>query len=51
MAATVAVSAVIPNFKITEYFVNFEGVCRDSATQGLAVKDGWIDLPQCRGSA
>ena len=49
MAATVAVSAVIPNFKITEYFVNFEGVCRDIATQSLAVKDGWIDLPTTPG--
>src|SRR4029077_13131249 len=29
MAATVHVSAVIPNFRITEYFVNFEGICRD----------------------
>ena len=45
MAATVHVSAVIPNFRITEYFVNLEDVCREIATQGLAVKDGWIDLP------
>jgi galactonate dehydratase len=49
MAATVAVSAVIPNFKITEYFVNFEGICREIATKGLAVKDGWIDLPTTPG--
>ena len=49
MAATVAVSAVIPNFKITEYFVNFEGICREIATRGLAVKDGWIDLPTAPG--
>jgi galactonate dehydratase len=49
MAATVAVSAVIPNFKITEYFVNFESVCRDIAIKGLAVKDGWIDLPTAPG--
>ena len=45
MAATVHVSAVIPNFRITEYFVNFEQICRDIAIQGLAVKEGWIDLP------
>src|SRR6202163_3489208 len=45
MAATVHVSAVIPNFRITEYFVNFTGVCDEIATQSLAVKDGWIDLP------
>src|SRR6202040_2333786 len=49
LAATVHVSAVIPNFKITEYFVNFETVCRDIATQSLAVKDGWIDLPTAPG--
>ncbi|HEX6442623.1 MAG TPA: mandelate racemase/muconate lactonizing enzyme family protein [Stellaceae bacterium] len=49
MAATVHVSAVIPNFRITEYFVNFEGICREIATQGLAVKDGWIDLPTAPG--
>jgi galactonate dehydratase len=49
MAATVHLSAVIPNFRITEYFVNFEGVCRDIATPGLSVKDGWIDLPTAPG--
>jgi galactonate dehydratase len=49
MAATVHVSAVIPNFRITEYFVNFEGICREIAIQGLAVKDGWIDLPTAPG--
>src|SRR6266853_1237657 len=32
MAATVHVSAVIPNFRITEYYVNFEDICRDIAT-------------------
>ena len=51
MAATVHVSAVIPNFRITEYFVNFTGVCDEIATQSLAVKDGWIDLPRRPGSA
>jgi galactonate dehydratase len=49
MAATVHVSAVIPNFRITEYFVNFTGVCDEIATQSLAVKDGWIDLPEAPG--
>ena len=34
MAATVHVSAVIPNFRITEYFVNFEQICRDIAIRG-----------------
>ncbi len=49
LAATVHVSAVIPNFRITEYFVNFEDLCRDIATRSLAVKDGWIDLPTAPG--
>ena len=49
LAATVHVSAVIPNFKITEYFVNFDAVCRDIAIQGLKVEDGWIDLPTAPG--
>ncbi|HWD59390.1 MAG TPA: mandelate racemase/muconate lactonizing enzyme family protein [Stellaceae bacterium] len=49
MAATVHVSAVIPNFRITEYFVNFADVCRDIAVTGLEVKDGWIDLPTTPG--
>ena len=42
------VSAVIPNFRITEYFVNFE---RSAATSRVTptVKDGWIDLPTAPG--
>ena len=49
LAATVHVSAVIPNFRITEYFVNFEDLCREIATTSLSVKDGWIDLPTAPG--
>src|SRR5712664_4126890 len=49
MAATVHVSAVIPNFKITEYFVNFTEICRDIATESLSVNEGWIDLPTAPG--
>jgi galactonate dehydratase len=49
LAATVHVSAVISNFKITEYFVNFEDICREIAVTGLTVKDGWIDLPTAPG--
>jgi galactonate dehydratase len=45
LAATVHVSAVIPNFRITEYFVNLENVCRDIASASLTVQDGWIELP------
>ena len=49
MAATVHVSAVIPNFKITEYFVNFEDRCREIATQRLTRDGGWLDLPTAPG--
>src|SRR5205085_5756825 len=49
MAATVHVSAVIPNFRITEYFVNFEDICREIAITGLTVNEGWIDLPTMPG--
>ena len=38
LAATVHVSAVIPNFRITEYFVNFEDLCREIATASLTVQ-------------
>jgi galactonate dehydratase len=49
LAATVHVSAVIPNFKITEYFVNFESRCREIATASLKVSEGWVDLPTAPG--
>ena len=49
LAATVHVSAVIPNFRITEYFVNLENVCRDVASVSLTVQDGWIELPTSPG--
>jgi galactonate dehydratase len=49
LAATVAVSAVIPNFKITEYFVNFEERCGEIASTGLKRDGGWIDLPTAPG--
>lgn len=49
LAASVHVSAVIPNFKITEYFVNFEDVCNDIAIAGLRRDGGWIELPTSPG--
>jgi galactonate dehydratase len=45
LAATVHLSAVIPNFRIAEYFVNFAEACGEIATQNLMLQDGWIDLP------
>ena len=50
LAATVHLSAVIPNFRIAEYFVNFQDLCRDISTLSLAVEGGWIDLPTAPGS-
>ena len=49
MAATVHVSAVIPNFRIAEYFVNFQDLCREISITSLTVQDGWIDLPTSPG--
>jgi galactonate dehydratase len=49
LAATVHLSAAIPNFRIAEYFVNFQDLCREIATASLAVQDGWIDLPTAPG--
>jgi galactonate dehydratase len=49
LAATVHLSAVIPNFRIAEYFVNFAERCRAVATRSLALEDGWIDLPTAPG--
>ncbi len=45
LAATVHVCAVIPNFRIAEYFVNFSEACEQVATSGIEVKDGWAELP------
>ncbi|MBV8888322.1 MAG: mandelate racemase/muconate lactonizing enzyme family protein [Alphaproteobacteria bacterium] len=49
LAATVHVSAVIPNFRITEYFVNFADACAEVATASLQMQEGWIDLPTAPG--
>ena len=49
LAATVHFSAVIPNFRIAEYFVNFQDLSREIATSSLTMQDGWIDLPMSPG--
>lgn len=49
MAATVHASAVIPNFNITEYFVNLEPVCNDVVVEPLHLDQGFIDLPDKPG--
>jgi galactonate dehydratase len=45
LAATLQVAACIPNFLITEYFVNFEPRGNEVARQPFVVRDGYIDLP------
>tara|TARA_Y100000590_G_scaffold425166_1_gene532878 strand:+ start:436 stop:1587 length:1152 start_codon:yes stop_codon:yes gene_type:complete len=45
LSATIQVSAAIPNFLITEYFVNFEKLGQDISTNPFEVEDGYIKLP------
>lgn len=49
LAATVQVSAVMPNFLITEYFVPFESVGHEVCREPLAPRNGYIELPERAG--
>ena len=49
LAATIQVSAAIPNFLITEYFVNLEELGRDIAKKPFEVHNGYIQLPDTPG--
>ena len=49
LAATLQVSAMIPNFLITEFFVNLEAWGREIAVTPFDVVDGYIDLPRGPG--
>jgi galactonate dehydratase len=50
LACTLQVSACIPNFLITEYFVNFEDAGRELlASAAFEVKDSYITLPTAPG--
>ena len=49
LAATIQVSAAIPNFLITEYFVNLEELGRDIAKNPFEVKDGYIQILDAPG--
>ena len=49
LAATVQLCACIPNFLITEYFVNFEEVGREVAVAPLVAEDGYITVPDRPG--
>src|SRR5436190_9076145 len=49
LAATLQVSAAIPNFLITEYFVNFEARGAEIAVNPLRVEQGYVTLPTAPG--
>jgi len=49
LAATVHVAACMPNFLITEYFVNWEEVGASIARPPLVARDGYIELPTTPG--
>jgi galactonate dehydratase len=49
LAATVHAAATMPNFLITEYFVNFEGLGKEIARPPLLQKDGYVHLPTTPG--
>ena len=49
LAATIQVSAAIPNFLITEYFVNLEELGNDIAKKPFEVHNGYIQLPDTPG--
>ncbi|HYB41553.1 MAG TPA: enolase C-terminal domain-like protein, partial [Candidatus Methylomirabilis sp.] len=49
LAATAAASAGMPNFLITEYFVNFEEVGQAIAPSALRAEGGYIAVPTAPG--
>jgi galactonate dehydratase len=49
LAATLQVCAAIPNFLITEYFVNFTERGNEISTEPIRVENGYITLPAAPG--
>jgi galactonate dehydratase len=49
LAATLQAAAAMPNFLLTEYFVNFEDLGRELAPVPFTVKDSTIELPTTPG--
>lgn len=49
LAATVQLSAVIPNFWIAECFINLKPACDEIAVKPLVVQDGFVELPTAPG--
>lgn len=49
LAATVQLSAMIPNFWIAECFINLKPACDEIAVKPLTVADSFVDLPTSPG--
>lgn len=49
LAATMQVSATIPNFLIAECFINRIEACEAIATQAIKIDGGWAELPTTPG--
>ena len=49
LAATLQACAVMPNFLITEYFVNFTSCGDEISANPIEVKDGYVQLPRGAG--
>jgi len=49
LAATLHAAATMPNFLITEYFLNFEAIGKEIAMPAFEVKDSYITLPDTPG--
>lgn len=49
LAATVQLSAMIPNFWIAECFINLKPACDEIAVAPLVVKDSFVELPTTPG--
>ena len=49
LAATIQASATMPNFLITEYFLNLEDFGKDIAVNPFEVNNGYIELPETPG--
>jgi len=45
LAATVQLSAMIPNFWLAECFINLKPACDEIAVKPLTIKDSFVDLP------
>ncbi len=49
LAATVQLSAMIPNFWIAECFINLKPACDEIAVTPLTVRDSFVELPTTAG--